>query len=166
MELRSNSRIPVRWRSLVPIAVSVLLCASSQIGFSQGPADSKDPEDRRDDESWATEMESLVWAALAEARISFGSVLAVECAYPTCEIAYSATGRSKVARVIDLIGKDHRGLPIVKYFSSGRRELSPGYKITEITFSTESAEFEAQVQKLCQRELEANRPVPGGTCEP
>lgn len=165
MELRSNSRIPARWRSLVPIAVSVLLCVSSQTAFSQGLADSKDLEGSRDDE-WATEMESRVWAALAEAKISFGTILAVECAYPTCEIAYSATESSKVARVIDLIGKDHRGLPIVKYFSSGRREVSPGYKVTEITFSTESAEFEAQVQKLCQRELEANRPVPGGTCEP
>jgi adenylate kinase len=74
MELRSNSRIPARRRSLVPIVVSVLLCASSQTVFSRGFADSKDLEDSRDDESWATEMENRVWAALVEAKVSFDSV--------------------------------------------------------------------------------------------
>lgn len=144
----------------------LLLLASSPMAFSQAVGG---PEDTSNGESWAIEMEQRVWAALGAVDISFNAIDSVECAYPTCRIAYHATdsSRAKINRLTQYMGKDHQGLPLVKQRSIVHRELSPDFEAVFIILTTSDPRFEAQMVEACQRAKEANLPTPlGMTCDP
>jgi hypothetical protein len=85
-------------------------------------------------------MEQEIWAELVNSQVSFLSVDAVECGYPSCEIRYVSDGRSAVMfqEIVEHFDNDDQGMPIVRQMGHARREVAPGYEMKIFTFSIEA----------------------------
>ncbi len=127
-------------------AIALTVAVASWAGDARADDRAIDAEERTL-QAWTARMESAIWLALQQANRQFTGIDHVSCAYPVCEVQFTAAdaqGQTFDASwntfLSDLqleIGTDEGGTPIFKQSSMGTRETSPGNFVVVVSMTTE-----------------------------